>query len=45
MAASAVHSKIGLALAGGGPVGGIYEVGAMAALSEALEGLDFNGFD
>ena len=45
MAASAVRSKIGLALAGGGPVGGIYEVGAMAALSEALEGLDFNGFD
>ena len=45
MAASAVRSKIGLALAGGGPVGGIYEVGAMAALSEALEGLDFNSFD
>ena len=45
MAATAVRSKIGLALAGGGPVGGIYEVGAMAALSEALEGLDFNGFD
>lgn len=45
MAAPAVRSKIGLALAGGGPVGGIYEVGAMAALSETLEGLDFNGFD
>ena len=45
MAAPAVRSKIGLALAGGGPVGGIYEVGAMAALAEALEGLDFNGFD
>ncbi|MEF8702569.1 MAG: patatin-like phospholipase family protein [Candidatus Accumulibacter sp. UW26] len=44
---SATHkpSKIGLALAGGGPVGGIYEVGAMAALAEALEGLDFTGFD
>jgi predicted acylesterase/phospholipase RssA len=38
------HSKIGLALAGGGPVGGIYEVGAMAALDEALEGADFNRF-
>lgn len=37
--------KIGLALAGGGPVGGIYEVGAMAALDEALEGVDFNRFD
>lgn len=45
MAVPAVRSKIGLALAGGGPVGGIYEVGAMAALSEALEGLDFNAFD
>lgn len=37
--------KIGLALAGGGPVGGIYEVGAMAALAEALEGVDFTDFD
>jgi predicted acylesterase/phospholipase RssA len=37
--------KIGLALAGGGPVGGIYEVGAMAALAESLEGADFNNFD
>ncbi|CAG0973641.1 hypothetical protein BURK2_01441 [Burkholderiales bacterium] len=34
--------KIGLALAGGGPLGGIYEVGAIIALAEALEGLDFN---
>ena len=39
------RSKIGLALAGGGPVGGIYEVGAMVALSEALDGADFNEFD
>lgn len=45
MAARALSSKIGLALAGGGPVGGIYEVGAMAALAEALEGADFNEFD
>ncbi|MFZ4538874.1 patatin-like phospholipase family protein [Propionivibrio sp.] len=45
MAAGALRSKVGLALAGGGPVGGIYEVGAMAALSEALEGADFNEFD
>ena len=36
--------KIALALAGGGPVGGIYEVGAMAALDEALDGADFNDF-
>lgn len=39
------RSTIGLALAGGGPVGGIYEVGAMAALAEALEGVDFTSFD
>ena len=45
MAAVALRSKVGLALAGGGPVGGIYEVGAMAALAEALEGADFNEFD
>lgn len=39
------RSKIGLALAGGGPVGGIYEVGAMAALAESLENADLNEFD
>lgn len=45
MAAGALRSKVGLALAGGGPVGGIYEVGALAALAEALDGADFNDFD
>lgn len=45
MSAAALRSKVGLALAGGGPVGGIYEVGAMAALSEALEGIEFTEFD
>ncbi|UZE95740.1 patatin-like phospholipase family protein [Alkalimarinus alittae] len=34
--------KIGLALGGGGPLGGIYEIGALRALDESLEGLDFN---
>lgn len=34
--------RIGLALAGGGPLGGIYEIGALAALAEALRGVDFN---
>jgi predicted acylesterase/phospholipase RssA len=34
--------KIGLALAGGGPLGGIYEVGALLALADTLEGVDFN---
>ena len=29
---------IGVALAGGGPLGGIYEVGALIALDEALRG-------
>lgn len=36
---------IGLALAGGGPLGGIYELGALLALSESLEGIDFNELD
>ena len=34
--------KIGLALAGGGPEGAIYEIGVLRALDEALVGLDFN---
>ena len=34
--------KIALALAGGGPLGAIYEIGAMCALEESLVGLDFN---
>jgi predicted acylesterase/phospholipase RssA len=38
-------SKIGIALAGGGPVGGIYEIGASVALAEAIDGLDFNHAD
>lgn len=32
-------SRIGIALAGGGPLGGIYEVGACTALEEAIDGL------
>jgi predicted acylesterase/phospholipase RssA len=35
------HPRIALALAGGGPLGAIYEVGAMCALEESLLGLDF----
>jgi predicted acylesterase/phospholipase RssA len=35
-------SKVGLALAGGGPEGSIYEIGAIRALDEALDGIDFN---
>lgn len=37
--------KIALALAGGGPLGAIYEVGAMCALEESLNGLDFTKLD
>jgi predicted acylesterase/phospholipase RssA len=35
-------SRVGLSLAGGGPAGPIYEIGAVRALDEALDGLDFN---
>ncbi|MFZ1830671.1 MAG: patatin-like phospholipase family protein [Candidatus Competibacteraceae bacterium] len=38
-------SRIGLAVAGGGPVGLIYEIGALRALDEALDGIDFNNLD
>jgi len=34
--------RIGLALAGGGPLGAIYEIGALCALEEALQGVDFS---
>lgn len=36
---------MGLALAGGGPFGAVYEIGALMALQEALEGLDLNDLD
>ena len=36
---------IGLALAGGGPLGIIYEIGTILALEEALEGVEFNNVD
>ncbi|KAF1722404.1 patatin-like phospholipase family protein [Pseudoxanthomonas wuyuanensis] len=32
--------RIGLAVAGGGPIGGMYELGALRAMDEALDGLD-----
>ena len=38
-------ARIGLALAGGGPEGAVYEIGALRALDEALEGLDLNRLD
>lgn len=39
------RSKIGLALAGGGPEGAIYEIGALRALDEALEGFESTRVD
>jgi len=37
--------KIGLAIAGGGPVGAIYELGALRALDESIEGLRLHEID
>ncbi|UHQ18851.1 patatin-like phospholipase family protein [Lysobacter sp. KIS68-7] len=37
--------KIGLAVAGGGPIGGMYELGALRALDEAIDGLDLTRLD
>ena len=34
------EGRIGLAIAGGGPIGGMYELGALRALDVAIEGLD-----
>src|SRR5437016_13804642 len=39
------RSRVGVALAGGGPLGGIYEVGALLALADSLEGIDLNALD
>ena len=35
----------GLALAGGGPFGAVYEIGALMALEESLEGLELEALD
>ncbi len=37
--------KIGLAIAGGGPVGAIYELGALRAIDEAFEGVRLHHLD
>ena len=37
--------KIGLAIAGGGPIGAMYELGALRALDEACQGLDLTRLD
>ncbi len=37
--------RVGLALAGGGPLGATWEIGALCALEEAIPGLDFTDLD
>ncbi len=39
------NARIGLALAGGGPLGATYEIGALCALQESVHGLDVNQLD
>ncbi len=39
------QSKSGLAIAGGGPVGAIYELGALRALDESIDGLRLHELD
>jgi predicted acylesterase/phospholipase RssA len=41
----ASRPRIALALAGGGPLGAIYEIGALCALDDTLIGLDLNACD
>ena len=43
--ASRPSPRIGLAVAGGGPIGGMYELGALRALDEAIDGLDLTRLD
>ncbi len=43
--AASKKPRIALALAGGGPLGAIYEIGALCALQESLDGLDFTCLD
>jgi NTE family protein len=42
---SGSQGKIGLAIAGGGPIGGMYELGALRAMDNAIEGLDLTRLD
>src|SRR5258705_11892621 len=40
-----VRPRVGLALAGGGPLGGIYEEGVLLALADSLDGIELNDLD
>ncbi|HSM68998.1 MAG TPA: patatin-like phospholipase family protein [Xanthomonadales bacterium] len=42
---SRAKPKIGLAVAGGGPVGAIYELGALHALDESIDGFNLHELD
>lgn len=42
---TARREKVALALAGGGPLGAMYEVGTLAALADCLDGIDLNDLD
>ncbi len=44
-AAPGARPRLGLALAGGGPFGAIYEIGALMAIEEALEGVRLDEMD
>jgi NTE family protein len=44
-ASRASRPRIALALAGGGPLGAIYEIGALCALEQSLTGLDLTRLD
>ena len=39
------RARIGLALAGGGPLGAVYEIGALCALEESIDGLNLTALD
>ena len=41
----AIPGKVGIALAGGGPLGAFYELGALHALSEAIVGRELTSLD
>jgi NTE family protein len=43
--ASPSAPRTALSLAGGGPLGAIYEIGVLCALQESIEGLDFTHLD
>ena len=43
--ATSRHPSIALAIAGGGPLGAIYELGALQALDEALSGVHMHDLD